>query len=55
MSHILGQHPAPFMRLITYTGPTPAIYETDITKNICGVKVEKIKDLHELLENDKDK
>ena len=34
----------------TYTGPTPAIVETDITKNWC-VKVEKIKDKHQFLEN----
>ena len=35
----------------TYTGPIPTIYETDITWNLC-VKVEKIKDLHHILEND---
>ena len=38
----------------TYTRPTPAIYETDINKNWC-VKVEKIKNLHQILENDKDR
>ena len=36
----------------TYTGPTPTIYETDITQNLC-IKVEKIKNLHQILENDK--
>ena len=36
----------------TYTEPIPAIYETDITQNLC-VKVEKIKDLHKILSNDK--
>ena len=36
----------------TYAGPTPTIYETDITLNLC-VKVEKIKGLHQVLENDK--
>ena len=35
----------------TYTEPTTTIYETDITQNL-RVKVEKIKDLHQLLEHD---
>ena len=37
----------------TYTGQTPTIYKADITYNLC-VKVESIKDLHQILENDKD-
>ena len=36
----------------TFTGPTPAISETDIAKNL-RVKVEAIKDLHQFLDNDK--
>ena len=36
----------------TYTEPTSAIYETDITLNL-SVKVEKIKELHKFLESDK--
>ena len=38
----------------TSAEPTPAIDETDITERFC-VKVENIKDLQQLLENDKDK
>ena len=40
-------------KYVTYTEPTLAIYESDVTKNLC-LKVEKIEDLHQLLENDKD-
>ena len=36
----------------TYTEPTSPIYETGVTQNLC-VKVEKIKDLHQILKNDK--
>ena len=34
-----------------YTGPTPTIYRTDISLNL-WVKVEKIKNLQQILEND---
>ena len=39
-------------KYVTYTEPTLAIYETDITKNLC-VKVEKIENLHQLYGNEK--
>ena len=37
----------------TYTEPTSAIHETDITENLYVKVKKKIKDLHQTLENDK--
>ena len=37
----------------SYTEPTSAFYETDITKKLVRKCRKKIKDLHQIFENDK--